>query len=262
MIWSTAHTTEYSRLATEMAEDAKWQLHLFTFGVTSAPVILTVLKGWLDSQIPSESLPVPAGWFFLAPLVVLVPTSFIILNRARTRNRKAAFIVTLMDPIRLADAGVGNHHRLQEVLRRGDLPWETALLFFERASPTSKRKTHFPPAVLTMLLSYFAIETVSWWLAYASVRTVIDAKTMVGMLLVAVLLLGSRTWWFWRLRSAQSIQAYVVKWLEKGPALGFPWPQYLLDWRDIYKGTERWTLREPEPPSSGAVEPTVPESVG
>jgi hypothetical protein len=226
--WLRSDGAECARLVQEMADDGRWQVQLFTFALTATAVILGV-----QARNPTE---VP-GLLLLSPLVVLIPSSLIILNRARTRNRKAAFMMCYLDTKRLRIAGVDEQQdSLNQVRRRCDLPWETGLHILERNKP------HIAPALLYMGFSYLIVEVTCITLAavFSSDRRVQAFVTIVAV--AYVILTGYRIVWLLRLRRSASIQGYVHRWL----ALRFPdlhgCPNYLVEW--IH---ETWGPQGPPP---------------
>jgi len=207
---------ERARLVMEMQEDARWQLQLFTFAVTVTGVILGLV-----SKLEGTSTGLPAVIVFLSPLVILVPSSLMILNRARTRNRKAAFIFVSIDHKLLCLAGVEEGDSIDTVARRDDLPWETALHILERRNRSSLRKSskrpHLGPDLRNMAACFLGIELLCVGLAASvaasnspeathAVQAVIGAETALFALRGALL---------WRLTRGTSIQGYASKWLRQ-----------------------------------------------
>jgi hypothetical protein len=96
---------------------------------------------------------IPHGFFFLAPLIGVIPSSLMILNRARTRNRKPAFIVAYLDPARHSRGDAGTSPTLAAVRQMASLPWETALNVVQRGL-----RIHVAPALIHMFSGFFVIE--------------------------------------------------------------------------------------------------------
>ena len=69
--WTHQDEGDCTRLVTEMQEDAKWQLQLFTFALRVTAIIFGVISK-VDSGAGGG---MPGGLVFLSPLIVPVPTS-------------------------------------------------------------------------------------------------------------------------------------------------------------------------------------------
>jgi hypothetical protein len=151
---------------------------------------------------------------FLSPLIVLVPTSLMILNRARTRNRKAAFMLVSLDYKRLCIAGVKTSETLKQVQSRDNLPWETHLHIVERWN--SDKGPHLAPALLYMVSCSVAMELLciglAFWIAWG------NRWNRVGVAVVLLINLGLvayRCRALWLLTGVNSIQGYAVAWLKR-----------------------------------------------
>jgi uncharacterized membrane protein YhaH (DUF805 family) len=209
--WTHQDEGDCNRLVTEMQEDARWQIQLFTFALTVTAIILGVI-----SKLDSSSITgMPAGLVFLSPLIVLIPTSLMILNRARTRNRKAAFMLVSLDYKRLRIAGVKDDEPLIKVQRRKDLPWETHLHIVERMD--SQKNPHLAPALMYMASCSVFMEWLciglAFWVSRAGhwlVPTGIAAVLLVDLALVVFRLRG-----LYHLKGVNSIQGYAVAWLAR-----------------------------------------------
>ena len=108
---SLFHQEEYRRLATEIIKDRELQFRLFWQSITVTAVIFSFCATILDSEL----------WLhypivILAPHLILIPTATIILNRARTVNRKSAYLMVVFD--HYADSH--NWERDLSILRRMD----------------------------------------------------------------------------------------------------------------------------------------------
>jgi hypothetical protein len=227
--WSSEDEAECNRLATEMQEDARWQIQLFTFAVTATAVILGVI-GKIDSNVGDV---IPAGLAFLSPLIVLIPTTLMILNRARTRNRKAAFMFSVLDCKRLRVSGVQHGDAFEEVKQRDDLPWETALHIIDRFD--DKAGPHLAPALRYMTICSFLMELLCMGLAFWSLRQA-DPRVLlaVGAAALASLLLLSMRWRaLAHLKGSKSIQGYAMGWLESRNPNEVP--RYLKEWVEVHK---------------------------
>lgn len=218
--WTVQDAADCTRLANEMQEDARWQIQLFTFAVTATAIILGIISK-VDSGTGNG---IPAGLVFLSPLIVLAPTSLMILNRARTRNRKAGFMFAVLDCKRLMISGVELGDDLDVVKRRRDLPWETALHVIERLKP------HLAPALLYMTVSSVFMELLcvglTFWVERNAGRIVLMAVAVVAV--VDVLLVSFRWRALFRLKHDKSIQGYAKAWLKSQDQLEIP--KYLKDW--------------------------------
>ena len=213
-----------------MADDARWQIQLFTFALTATALILGV-------QAPNPMV-VPSGLFFLSPLVVLIPSSLIILNRARTRNRKASYMMCYLDAKRLRIVGVDEQQdSLSQVRKRNDLPWETALHILERNRP------HIAPPLLYMGCSYVSLEATCIALSFAPS---VDPRVKLfneNVTAVYFVITGFRVRWLLRLGQGASIQGYVHRWLALRFGPNFKGcPKYLAEWIQ-----ETWGKQGPQP---------------
>lgn len=240
--WTQQDDAEYNRLAIEMNEDAKLQFTFFTFAITTTTAVLSILA--TKTSVPDlRSLSgLPPGLFFLTPLIILVPTSLLILNRARTRNRKAAYIIVSFEYKRLAAEGVTEQTSLGDVRQLPFIPWETALHILDRTNKNEDRRVHLAPAFKYMAYSYGSIEILCILLAVKSswielFQVPLYVQTILGI--IAVLLIFSyvyrwRTLWT-DLKSSISVQGYVEQWLK----LKFhndlnKAPRYLREWLEEY----------------------------
>jgi len=242
---------EYTRLADEMAEDAKWQLQLFTFAVTGSAAVLTLLSTQRSAEPGAiTSALVPMGLFFLAPLVVVVPSSLMILNRARTRNRKAAFIVAYLDSRRLAEEPerpedkVDSVTTLAKVRESTTLPWETALQLLDRSNLTRNRRIHLGPALRYMFWGFFTIEALCLALTAVSLQpqSWISAWVLVVAVALFSALVGYRLALLRRLKREDSIQGFVRRWLELRTDR-VRWPTYLREWIEECETTRQLAPR-------------------
>jgi len=215
--WTQQDDAEYNRLATEMNEDSKTQFTLFTFSITASTAIL----GFLTSTAVASNailLPgLPHGSFFLVPLIVLLPTSMLILNRARTRNRKAAYIIVNFDYKRLCAEGITNQTSLEEVRRSTFLPWETALHILDRTNPKVNRYVHLAPSLKYMAICYFVVEILCAALALYMTRqdslyTLIGLGMAIAFVVIPVYRYRIKA--LVELKGSISIQGYVEQWLK------------------------------------------------
>lgn len=258
---------EYKRLTDEMAADAKWQLQLFTFAVTGSAAVLTLLSAKAGSSELPTAPGVPMGLFFLAPLVVIIPSSLMILNRARTRNRKAAFIVTYLDYERLCERSVDKGDKVDEltplptVRTRADLPWETALQLLHRSYESRGRRIHLAPALVFMFLGFLAIEGLCVTLAYFTLREQpwITMTPKLGALAIAIVLVSYRVYLLLPLAGEESIQGFVRIWLELRTDTdgGRTSPAYLREW--IEECVKSGKLK-PRPTETGKGQTQTPNS--
>jgi hypothetical protein len=244
--WTRQDDAEYNRLSTEMTEDAKTQFTLFTFSITASTAVLGFLTSTALGAGSLGLLGLPPGAFFLVPLIVLLPTSWMILNRARTRNRKVGYIIICFDYKRLRAEGITDRTPLDEVRRYPFLPWETALHILERTnlSADPPRQVHLARPLRYMTLSYFAIETLCIALAvYTSLQASWFVFLILGLIVIGVLLLSyCRFKALMELKGRISIQGYVEQWLQLkfGKISGAP--LYLQQW------LEEYNRRKPQSP--------------
>lgn len=240
--WTPQDDAEYNRLALEMNEDAKLQFTLFTFSITAATAVLGFLTRSMEGTNSTLSSGLPSGYLFLVPLVVLLPTSLMILNRARTRNRKAAYIVVSFDYKRLRSEGVTDQTPLDEVRQYPYLPWETALHILDRTNWEANRRVHLAPALKYMFISYFAIEIICIALAvYISRQAIWYMLVIMGLIVVSSII---PVYWFRikvliRLTRDISIQGFVKQWLILKPDKIGGAPQYLQIWIEEFEKTDQ-----------------------
>lgn len=236
--WTQEDDAEYNRLSTEMADDAKMQFTLFTFSITTSTAVLGFLIGTALGANSLGLFGLPPGAFFLVPLIVLLPTSWMILNRARTRNRKVAYIIICFDYKRLCAEGITNRTPLDEVRRYPFLPWETALHILDRTNLNADppRQVHLARPLRYMTLSYFAIETFCIALAiYTSLQTSWSVLLTLGLIVIGVLLLSYyRFKALMELKARISIQGYVEQWLQLKFGKISDAPLYLQQWLEEY----------------------------
>jgi hypothetical protein len=228
---------EYHRLAAEMNEDARLQFTLFTFGITASTAVLGFLTSADISSISPLLSGLPPGSFFLTPLIVLIPTSLTILNRARTRNRKASYIMVNFDRKRLyAEEEINDKTSLEKVRKHPFLPWETALHILQRTNPKDSphRRVHLAPSLKYMAICYCILEMLCVFLTfYASRKADLLVNGIMGGILAILLIFAywSRGSTLIDLRKTISIQGYVKQWLnlkygtdeETGPKYLFEW---------------------------------------
>lgn len=245
-IWTSQDDAEYNRLAVEMNEDGKLQFTLFTFGVTTSTAILGLLSRIAIETNATGIWGLPPGFFFLVPLMVLLPTSLVILNRARTRNRKAAYIVVYYDYKRLVhDCGITDDTSLEQVRKLPFIPWETALHILDRTNPQHNRPGHLAPALKYMAYCYYTIEILCVILA---IYTSLSAPWVLqGILLIfattsLLVVYRDRRSTLRMLNRELSIQGFVKAWLEISGRKG-NLPRYLKEWiEEIDQG-----IRKPPP---------------
>jgi hypothetical protein len=225
-----------------MNEDAKLQFTFFTFAITTTTAALSILA--TKSSVPDlRALSgLPPGLFFLIPLIILVPTSLLILNRARTRNRKAAYIIVSFEYKRLTAEGVTNYTPLEEVRQLPFLPWETALHILDRTNKNDDRRVHLAPAFKYMAYSYGSIETLCILLALKSSWFEILQLQLYVQLILGVMAVVLAYSYYYRsnvlfsdLKGSISVQGYVEQWLK----LKFrndlsKAPRYLREWLEEY----------------------------
>lgn len=245
-VWTSQDDAEYNRLAVEMNEDGKLQFTLFTFGVTTSTAILGLLSRTAIGTNAINIWGLPPGFFFLVPLMVLLPTSLVILNRARTRNRKAAYIVVYYDYKRLIhDCGITNNTPLEEVRRLPFIPWETALHILDRTNPQHNRPGHLAPALKYMAYCYYTIEILCVILAiYTSLSAPLILQGILLMFAITSLLVvyRDRRNTLRMLSKELSIQGFVKAWLVISGRKG-DLPRYLKEWiEEIDQG-----VRKPPP---------------
>jgi hypothetical protein len=239
-VWDNTDGKEFGRLVREMQTDATLQFQIFTFALSATAVILGVLAP--NPAKVGDNLPASA-FFFLIPLIVLIPSSLMILNRARTRNRKSAYMICYLDAKRLRIGGVTDTASLADVRRRPDLPWETALHILMRTGKTGL--PHLPPALKYMGYCYLLAELVclSPGAYFAISLKSPPSEIFMGAgaafwLSVAIY----RTWALRQLKARASIQYFAKLWLvgRFGDTL-VGCPQYFRDWID-----ETWHEKQPE----------------
>lgn len=246
-VWTSQDDAEYNRLAVEMNEDGKLQFTLFTFGVTTSTAILGILSGTVINSNLTNIWGLPPGFFFLVPLMVLLPTSLVILNRARTRNRKAAYIVVYYDYKRLIhDCGITDETALEDVRKLPFLPWETALHILDRTNPQHNRPGHLAPALKYMAYCYYTIEILCVVLAiYTSLSAPIILQGILFFIAVGSLgiVYKDRRHTLRELSKDLSIQGFVKAWLEiSGRKANLP--RYLQEWiYEIDQGIRKPPIR-------------------
>jgi hypothetical protein len=227
--WTREDGAECSRLVQEMAADERFQFSLFTFGLTATAVILGVAR----ASGHFETLHIPRELVFLTPLIILVPSSALIVNRARSRNRKAAYMICYLDYKRLLASGVQDHLKLGEVRRRSEVPWETALNILDRSYDVHplhrRRRVHLARAITWMMGSSMFVEMMCVGLFFASAGGLLDVSkggrtdyhvgdyiifASVAVVVAELPLLAVRVYRTLLLEGRDSIQEYVVRWLE------------------------------------------------
>lgn len=232
-VWTNQDDAEYNRLSIEMNEDAKLQFTFFTFGITASTAVLGFLT---SSAVSVDSIPIPGlpvGAFFLVPLLILYPTSLLILNRARTRNRKAAYVITHLDYKRLRADGITDQTPLKAVREHPFLPWETALHVLERTNKRVHKNAHFPPALRYMYYCYFAIELLCIFLAFftSSQTSTPTLWVMAGIIAVFTApVYIVRIARVLMLKKELSIQGCVKRWLEYKFERYDKAPLYIREW--------------------------------
>jgi len=220
-VWSNQDDAEYNRLSTEMNEDAKLQFTFFTFGITASTAVLGFLT---SSAVNVNSIPIPG---------MLYPTSLLILNRARTRNRKAAYVITHLDYKRLRADGITDQTPLKAVREHPYLPWETALHIIERTNKRVHKNAHFPPALRYIYSCYFAIESICIFLAFF---TSWQASKITLLAMGIAILVFTLPVYFIRVQRALllkkqlSIQGCVKRWLEYKFEQYNNAPLYIREW--------------------------------
>ncbi|MBI5504846.1 MAG: hypothetical protein HY899_08575 [Deltaproteobacteria bacterium] len=229
MKWEREDGAECMRLVGETAEDVHWQLQLFTSGITAPALALCVLA----RGTPATGTVVSPGLFYLVPLLVLVSSSLVILNRARARNRKAAFVIGL-DYKRLSVAGVAvDTTPLTEACRRSDVPWETALHLLECTHVETQPRPHLPRALVYVTFASFFAEIL---LISLVVVEPLPRKALLilvaGVAALDVALIVYRSMAVFDLRGLTSIQgcaALRLRFPKRGPTR---LPEYLVEWTD------------------------------
>lgn len=240
--WTSEDDSEYTRLAEEMNEDAKLQFQLFTFAITATMAVLSFLTSRPVDDQPPFPFGLPPGTFFLVPLILLLPTSLMILNRARTRNRKAAYVIMFLDYKRLVSEGVEENQSLDDIRKRPFLPWETALQVLERTNRARKRRVHLGPVIRYMIISCIVIEIFCIVLAYFALRQSQQSMLpLVIVVFVVMLIYFYRISLLIHLRGRDSVQGYVAGWLECRKNLGGKTPTYLQKLIEEYQ--EDWWYR-------------------
>jgi hypothetical protein len=218
--WEEFDTIEYERLVSEMRDDARWQLQIFTFALTATALILGV-RAPNASQLGAA---IPGNLFPLAPLVILIPSSLIILNRARTRNRKAAYMLSYLEAKQLRIKGFANLS-LETVRARPDLPWETALHLLDRKVP------HIPPALKYMVSCYIIIEWICVGLSLYFSATLLARGVSTSFALFVIAASIFRLVLLYKLKGKRSIQGYSKQWLEHRHGKELEnCPEYLKTW--------------------------------
>jgi len=231
--WTQQDDAEYNRLAVEMNEDIRFQFTLFTFGVTTTAAVLSLIVSAAIRNTANTQSVLPYGIYFLVPFVVLLPTSMMILNRARTRNRKASYIMVTLEYKRLRAEGINDKTSLDDVKKYPYLPWETALHIIERTNLERGSRVHLAPALLYMFISYFAIEMLC--IALAVLTSIHSSQPVLYWLsgfffIVLILVYVFRISALRRLTSTNSIQGYVENWLKYKYGDIDKSPRYLKEW--------------------------------
>ena len=253
--WTPGDDAEHHRLATEMNDDASMQYTLFTFGITASTAVLGFLASAAMGTTQPAASRLEEGLFFLVPLVILLPTSLMILNLARTRNRKAAYVFVYLDPRRLCmDRAIKpDTTTLLEVRKTPSIPWETALLILDRSNTKAKRFGHLSPTLDYMALSSFAIELLCiafafyiWFQAGQFLSMLVPALLVLALVIPVYIvrinalrdLSGIRTCWsksctrVKNLERNTSIQGYAARWIRWECEQS---PKYLREWMHEYE---------------------------
>lgn len=236
--WTQQDDAENNRLSSEMTDDTKLQFSLFTFGITTSTVVIGILASVAGTDKTLIFSNIPFGAFFLSPLIVLIPTSLVILNKARTRNRKAAYIIVNFDYKRLLSEGFTSSASLTEIRTYPFLPWETALHILQRTNPDKGKYVHLAPALKYMAVCYLVIEILCIFLGiYTSWQANPDLIIWIaiGGILIYLLITWHRATNLLQLKGKFSIQGYVEQWLDLKSTKK---PAYLHEWIKEFKNRE------------------------
>ncbi len=218
---SLFHQEEYRRLATEIIKDRELQFRLFWQSITVTAVIFSFCATILDSEL----------WLhypivILAPHLILIPTATIILNRARTVNRKSAYLMVVFD--HYADSH--NWERDLSILRRMDND-EQPHRIPHRAATIRDMLTSLAMVELLCIFAYF-------FLLFTQPQRLRDNAWYVvlvfGVIYSALYtsLFAERARYFFQTKYEDSIQGYASMWsrvLEKKP--------------DLFNKVEEWDAR-------------------
>lgn len=231
---------EHTRLSQEMLEDVNTEFRTFRFGVTTAAVLIGAIVAWSHAYPDSVGFQgVGRALLFLLPISVLSPSALMILNRGRTRNRKVAYIIAMLDAECLK--AQGRQNSTMRELECHPVPWETALhLAFRRGSP------HWSSLHKTSMTVIFALEIACVYLATLSLLSAEGlSRAAMGHSVAAmsvVILLTGYGWWrryraMIRLRQDDSIQGFLRRWLNRAykHEQRNSWPRYLREFVELYE---------------------------
>ncbi|MCG8470185.1 MAG: hypothetical protein MJB57_18570 [Gemmatimonadetes bacterium] len=230
------------RLSREMDTDTRIQFGTARFSITAAAILLGAVIAW-SQRAPGSS----SAILFLLPVAILLPASLTILNRARTRNRKAAYVIAILDTHRLRLQGDGDLHG--DSLHRRLIPWETALHLAFRKTPHSSGAIR-NSLCATQLLEFACVYLAGWQLIAppevnggTSVRAAGFAHPAAFVALFVIVIVGfwiRRVILYRRLKYDDSIQEYTKLWLKRAydPART-DWPPHLAKYVENVENSER-----------------------
>lgn len=184
---------EHTRLVDEIQKDRELQFRIFWQALTITAVMFSISVNIMDSEI---GLNFP--FLLLAPHLILVPSTAIILNRARTANRKNGYILTVFDQVSDFSNWEKDLSRL-----RGEIP-------------------HRPATLKSMLLTVTTFEIVCLLLFFAFLFALSKNTTAFYgdilpfiscvYLIIYSLLISKRFRSYFCIRYETSIQGYATQW--------------------------------------------------
>jgi len=140
---------ELSRLQEEIQRDRDLQFRVFWQAVTVTAVLFS-----LSVSVMKSDLVISFPFIFLVPHLILIPSTAIILNRARTGNRKNAYLLTRFDEF----ATIANWEKDLALLRNFNPDNEETL---PQKSNSATTRTHRAATLKSMILTITLLEIFS-----------------------------------------------------------------------------------------------------
>lgn len=199
---------EYGRLVAETLKDRELQFRLFWQSITVTAVIFS----FCASIFKEADFWLTFPFVILAPHLILIPTSKIILNRTKTANRKSGYLLTAYNRF----AGAFNWERDLAGLRKQKIG----------GGGTTKENRHpyRPKTIGNMLVSITSLEiicilTFLTFLAAKPYDKVDDfwwIEVILGLIyaIFYVHVIASRARDFFCIRYQESIQGYATRWID------------------------------------------------
>lgn len=198
---------EYQRLSEEIQRDRDLQFTVFWQSLAVTALLLSVFAGTL-SLIAWSRIP----FVVLAPHIILIPACAIILNRARTANRKSGYVIVAFTS--------HNDNNTNSRMRN----WEHDLSVFRSKENSQDNDTppHRATTILHMLISATVMEILCLVAFIALMIFPDDTDSLtssIGELMLAWIyllfysyMLSARTKAYFCTRYADSIQGYAKRW--------------------------------------------------